>query len=249
MASRRVPHRGRHAEAEQGDQGQVEHRTGGGAQHGPGPGQRRVAVRRVEAAAGQDEPPGQQRAEHGDGPGREHQAADDDRLGGQDGPPARHGGQRDPDHAGAVLAADGQHGEDGDDRLAQVDPGQADLGRVQAQPPAGTRAGGRHGAHGHGQYDGGKKHPAGARHGAQLRPLRAQAWLVRPRERVATLRRSCVRLRSRRRPGPGPARRRRTARRVRPMAPAGSSRSPACRRRLPGGTAAGSAERRRLRPG
>ena len=46
-----------------------------------------------------------------------------------------HRRQRDADHAGAVLAADGQHGHDGDDRLAEVDPGQADLGGVFGAVP------------------------------------------------------------------------------------------------------------------
>ena len=41
-------------------------------------------------------------------------------------PPAGHGGQRDADHPGAVLAADHEHGQDRDDRLAEVDAGEAD---------------------------------------------------------------------------------------------------------------------------
>ena len=54
------PHGGGDAEAEQGDQGEVEDRPGGGAQHGPvGQGQWRGAARRGEAVAGQDEPPGE----------------------------------------------------------------------------------------------------------------------------------------------------------------------------------------------
>ena len=67
---RAVPHRGGYAQAEQRDQGEVEHRADGGAQHRPvGQRQVRVAVRGTDAVAGQDQPPGQHRAEHGEGSG------------------------------------------------------------------------------------------------------------------------------------------------------------------------------------
>src|SRR5216683_1241950 len=51
--------------------------------------------------------------------------------------PARHSRQRDADHAGAVLAADHQHSQDGDDRLAELDPGEAELGGVHRAGDAG----------------------------------------------------------------------------------------------------------------
>src|SRR5215470_11711946 len=83
---RGVPDGGSGTEAEQGDQGEVEDRPGGGAQHRPvGQGQRREAVGPGEAMAGQDEPPGQQRSQDGEGPSDQHQAGEEDRLGGQDG--------------------------------------------------------------------------------------------------------------------------------------------------------------------
>ena len=94
MATAAVPHRGGHAEAEQPDQGQVEHGPGGGAQHRRiGQGQVRVAVRGAVPVAGQDQPPGQHRAEDGDGAGGQRHAGDDGGLGGQRRGPARHRGQ------------------------------------------------------------------------------------------------------------------------------------------------------------
>jgi hypothetical protein len=59
---RGLPDGGGDAKAEQRDQGEVEHGTGGSAQHrGVGQGQIGVAVRRRVALAWQDQPPGQQR--------------------------------------------------------------------------------------------------------------------------------------------------------------------------------------------
>jgi hypothetical protein len=87
------------------DQRGVGDRAGRGAQHRPVcQGQRRVAVGGADAEAGQEESPGQ------------HGCADGDGFGGHD-------GERDADHARAVFAADRQYGRNGDDRLAEVDPG------------------------------------------------------------------------------------------------------------------------------
>ncbi len=69
----RVPDDGGHAQAEQGDQRQVQHRPGRRPGHRPvGQRQRREAAGRGEAVPGQDEPPGQQRAEHAEAPGGQH---------------------------------------------------------------------------------------------------------------------------------------------------------------------------------
>src|SRR5450756_684 len=48
--------------------------------------------------------------------------------------PARHRGQRDADHAGAVLTADREHRQDGHDRLAEIDSGQGELGLILSAP-------------------------------------------------------------------------------------------------------------------
>ena len=90
-----------------------------------------------------------------------HQAGDERGLGGQHGQAARHRGQRDADHAGAVLAADRQHGDDRDDRLAGLDASEAELGGVR--PAAAGRAGRR-----------GEQQPAGAGQCPQLGPLCVQ---------------------------------------------------------------------------
>ena len=75
------------------------------------------------------------RGQHRDRPRGQGRGADDGRLGGQYPPPAGRGGQREADHPGAVLAADHGHGHDRDDGLAEVDPGEADLGRVELAGP------------------------------------------------------------------------------------------------------------------
>jgi hypothetical protein len=59
---------------------------------------------------------------------------------------ARHGRERDPDHPGAILAADRQYPEHRDQHLTQVEAGEADLHRVGAGRggrACGARAAGR----------------------------------------------------------------------------------------------------------
>ena len=78
-----------------------------------------------------------------------------------------------------------EHGEDGDDGLAEVDAGQAELGVSWAQPSRGrTDGGGRGALSADGQRDRGEQQPAGAGEGAQLGPLGVQ------RDGHASLRRS-----------------------------------------------------------
>ncbi len=87
---------------------------------------------------------------------------------------ARHGGEGGADHACGVFLGDGEDGERSDDRLAEVDAGQAELGGVLAAPGSDVDAGGDRGADTHRQDDGPDKQPAGAGQGAQLGPLGAQ---------------------------------------------------------------------------
>ena len=173
---RRIAERGGGTDAEQGDQREVENRAEGGAEHWPvAEGQGRVAVARPDAVAGQDEPPGQQRGKDGEGPGDQHQSGQDGGLGRQHGDPPGHRGQGEADHARAVLAADGHDGQHRDHRLAEVDAGQADLGRVLgAAPRRATGGRGRRGTDRDGQRRGAEQQPAGAGQGAQLGPLGVQ---------------------------------------------------------------------------
>jgi hypothetical protein len=131
-------------------------------------------VRTGEAVAGQDVPAGQHTRQHRDGPGGQHHAGEDDRLGGQGGGPPRHGGERYPDHAAAVLAGHHQHGQHGDGRLAEQDPGEAEPGGVLAARGRALHHRGRQNARPDGQRDRGEQQPPGARHRAQLGPLRVQ---------------------------------------------------------------------------
>src|SRR6185437_12677564 len=131
-----------------------------------------IAMAGGKAVAGQDEPGDQQAGQHGHGPGGQGQRGDPGRLGGQHDRAARYGGQGDPDHAAAVLAADDEHGQDGDDGLAEVDAGQRDLGGVlvgaeRAVPDGGDRDGADPG----GQDGGGEQEPADTAGGAELGPF------------------------------------------------------------------------------
>ena len=127
------------------------------------------------------------------------------------------------DHPGAVLAADHGHGHDRDDGLAQVDPGEADLGRVDLA--------GRPGRAGHRV----RREPRPPPRSARPRPAAASrcragcaAWST-PR----APRPSCVPpAEQEQREGQGERRPRRTAPRTRPTGPAGSSPCQACRRSL-----------------
>ena len=91
-----------------------------------------------------------------------------DGLGGQDGGPARHRRQGGADHAAAVLAADRQHGQDGDHRLAELDPGEAELGRDRSQPRPGTGRRERHATAG--QRDGAQQPPVARRWSREQQP-------------------------------------------------------------------------------
>ena len=85
-----------------------------------------------EPAGWQDQPAGQHAPENGDRSGSEDQRAQDRRLDGQHRGSARRGGQCEEDHAGAVFAGHRLHGGDRDDRLPDVDAGEAELRQVLA---------------------------------------------------------------------------------------------------------------------
>ena len=178
----RVADRGGDAEGEQRDQREVKDRAADGPQvGGVAKRQGNVAVRRRQAPRGQDQPSGERRAAHGEQARAERGGGCHQGLGRERGEPAGGRRQRDPDHPGAVLAADRARGEQGDDYLAEVDAGEADLhAEVRARLPwrAGARQAaegrGRGRAHRDGERGRGEQQPPGARERAELGPLRVQ---------------------------------------------------------------------------
>ena len=123
---RGVAYRSSDPEAEQGDERQVQDRAGGGPDVGAR-GEGRVPVRGSEPVAGEDQPPGERGTGHRQRRGDEHRAGEHHSLGEEPRQPPGHRYQRQLDHPGAVLVADRQHPDDGHRRLAQVNPGEADL--------------------------------------------------------------------------------------------------------------------------
>jgi hypothetical protein len=82
----------------------------------------RVPVRGSKAVAAEDQPPGERRTGHRQRRGDEHRGGEHRGLGEEPRQPPWYRGQRQLDHPGAVLVADGQHPGDGDDSLAEVSP-------------------------------------------------------------------------------------------------------------------------------
>ena len=162
------------AEREQGDEDQVEHGADRGAQG-------RTMVERYERV-----PVGG--VESGVG---EQKAADDEAAGRPPGPTgtvrparlaalaasrlsARHGGEGGSDHAGAVFLGHGQHGEDGDHDLAEVDAGEAELGGIGLAALLVCRRG-DDGADRDGDADAADDQPGGGGQGAEFGPLGSES--------------------------------------------------------------------------
>ena len=198
-----------------------------------------VAVGRVEPGAGEQEAPDEEAAGDGEASRRRVSVRPRWRLWRQGGRRGRGMAVSDgSDHAGAVLLGDGEHGEDGDDRLAEVDAGKCELGGVLAGPGCDVDSGGDRGADGDGQDDGPEEAASRCWPGCV-------AWSI----RRAVLR-SCVSpaqqegWRCRGRP-----QRRRTGPRGRPTGRGGSSRWRWCRGSRPARSGGAPQGRRSRRPG
>ena len=95
----------------------------------------------VQAGLGQQQTPGDQAAGDGRRSRDQRETGDVDGFGAEHHRPARHRGEGHSDHAGAVLLGDRQHRQNRDDGLAEVNADQGELGRILAGatgPPGDT---------------------------------------------------------------------------------------------------------------